>query len=233
MKFSLTLGFISLLTIAVLGAESTPSSQVKAVKAAAHALADQKNYAWVSTPRSEGGSANWRQGPTYGQTEKDGFTYCKFELGDNTIEMAFRGEKSAIKMEYDWVSAGELEGNQAWIAERLKVYRAPAGEAEQLVDAMAKLEKQPDGSFSGSLTPEEVKDLLLMGRRTDAQPKDLKGSARFWIKDGMLSKYEYNVQGKGTGRDGQEIQVNRTTTVEVKDVGVTKVQVPEQGKKKL
>jgi hypothetical protein len=154
-------------------------------------------------------------------------------LGDNTIEMAFRGEKSAIKMEYDWVSAGELEGNQAWIAERLKVYRAPAGEAEQLVDAMAKLEKQPDGSFSGSLTPEEVKDLLLMGRRTDAQPKDLKGSARFWIKDGMLSKYEYNVQGKGTGRDGQEIQVNRTTTVEVKDVGVTKVQVPEQGKKKL
>src|SRR5512140_1635243 len=145
MKFSLTLGFISLLTFAVLGAESTPPSQVKA---AAHALADQKNYAWVSTPRSEGGSANWRQGPTYGQTEKDGFTYCKFELGDNTIEAAFRGDKRAIKVEYDWVSSTELEGNQAWIAERLKAYRAPAGEAEQLVDAIAKLDKQPDGSFS-------------------------------------------------------------------------------------
>jgi hypothetical protein len=230
MKFSLTLTLIPLLTAAVLAAESTPLNQVKA---AAHALADQKNYAWVSTPRSEGGTANWRQGPTYGQTEKDGFTYFKFELGDNTIEAAFRGDKRAIKMEYDWVASTELEGDQAWIAERLKAYRAPAGEAEQLVDATTKLEKQPDGSFSGSLTPEKVTDLLLMGRRTNTQPKDLKGSARFWIKEGLLSKYEYNLQGKVTGRDEQEVQVNRTTTVEVKDIGVTKVQVPEQGKKKL
>ena len=230
MNFLLTLSLIPLLSASVLADESTPLSLVKT---AAHALADQRNYAWVSTPRSEGASATWRQGPTYGQTEKDGCTYTKFELGDTMIETAFRGEKSAIKLEYDWVSSAELEGDQAWIAERLKAYRAPAGEAEQLAEAITKLEKQPDGSFSGSLTPEKVKDLLVMGRRTNTQPKDLKGSARFWIKDGVLSKYEYNLQGKTTGRDDQEIQVNRTRVVEVKDVGATKVQVPEQGKKKL
>jgi hypothetical protein len=230
MKYSLALSLVSLLTIHALGADVAPLDQVKA---AAKALAEQKNYAWVATPKSEGGSANWRQGPTYGQTEKDGYTYIKFELGDNTVEAAFRGEKSAIKMEYDWAASSELEGEQAWVAERLKAYRAPAGEAEQLAEASTSLERQADGSISGSLKPEKVKELLLMGRRANTQPKDLKGSARFWIKDGLLAKYEFNIQGKTTGRDDQEIQVNRTTNVEVKDIGSTKVNVPEQGKKKL
>ena len=230
MKHSLSITLIPVLAVGLLGAES---SQPNPVTAAARALADQKSYAWVSTPRSEGTSVNWRQGPTFGQTEKDGLTYFKFEMGDNTIEAAFRGDKSAIKLDYDWLSSTQLEGDQAWIAERLKAYRPPAGEAEQLADAIAKLEKQADGTFGGSLSNTKIKDLLLMGRRGNTEPKDMKGSARFWIKDGVLAKYEFNVQGKITGRDDQEIQVNRTTTVEVKDLGSAKVNVPEQAKQKL
>ena len=55
---------------------------------------------------------------------------------------------------------------------------------------------------------------------------------KFWVKDGVLSKYEYNVQGK-MSFNGNDINIDRTTTVDVKDVGSTKFEVPEEAKKKL
>ena len=45
-----------------------------------------------------------------------------------------------------------------------------------------------------------------------------------------------NLEFKVTGKvdfNGNEIDVDRTTTVEVKEVGTTKVNVPEAAKKKL
>ena len=55
----------------------------------------------------------------------------------------------------------------------------------------------------------------------------------FWVKDGELTKYEHNVQGKIVGRDDQEFPINRTTTIEIKDVGKTKLALPDEAKKKL
>ena len=86
------------------------------------------------------------------------------------------------------------------------------------------------------MTEEGSKALLSLGRRPNPDapgPKNAKGSVKFWIKDGELTKYEYNVQGKITGRDDQEIDINRTTTVEVKDAGKTKINLPDEAKKKL
>jgi hypothetical protein len=223
-------GLFSAFSLAVSAAESGPLNDIKA---AARALAQQQNYAWVSTPRSEGSSAAWRQGPLYGQTEKDGYTYFKFELGENTIEAAFKGGKRAIKLGSSWESADELVDDRAWIARALKAHKAPAGEAEDLAQATTKPEKQADGALGGSLTEEKVKDLLLMGRRADTPPKDIKGSVRFWLKGGVLIKYEFNIQGKVTGRDGQELEINRTTTVEVNTMGSTKVPIPDEAKEKL
>ena len=62
--------------------------------------------------------------------------------------------------------------------------------------------------------------------------KDGKGSAKFWVKDGVLSKYEYKVTGS-MNFNGNDIDVDRTTTVEIKEVGTTKIEVPEGAKKKL
>ena len=55
---------------------------------------------------------------------------------------------------------------------------------------------------------------------------------KFWIKDGLLTKYEFKVQGKVT-IGGNDRDVDRTSTVEIKDVGSTKVDVPDEAKKKL
>ncbi|MBC8002999.1 MAG: hypothetical protein H7X97_10475 [Opitutaceae bacterium] len=70
------------------------------------------------------------------------------------------------------------------------------------------------------------------GGEAPPPPENAKGSVKFWVKDGSLAKYEYNVQGT-MSFGGNSIEINRTTTVEIKDVGTTKVEVPEEAKKKL
>ena len=55
---------------------------------------------------------------------------------------------------------------------------------------------------------------------------------KFWLKDGALAKYEFKVQGK-VDFNGNEMDVDRATTVEIKDVGTTKVNIPAAAKKKL
>ena len=81
-----------------------------------------------------------------------------------------------------------------------------------------------------------MKQLVSRGpRRPGAEAPevaDAKGSVKFWLKDGVLSKYEYQVQGK-MSFNGNDVEINRTTTVAIKDVGSTKVQVPDDVKKKL
>ena len=58
------------------------------------------------------------------------------------------------------------------------------------------------------------------------------GSVKFWLKDGVLSKYEIKVKGT-VSFNGNEFDNDRTTTVEIKDVGSTKVEVPAEARKKL
>ena len=206
------------------------------VKAAAKNLAQKPNYSWVSTPKSEGGG-NAGAGAAEGKTEKSGFTYVTLSVGNADVELAFKGAKAAIKRaDEDWKSADELEGNSAWIAKRLKEFKTPAAEAADLAEKVSELKKSGDNVYSGSLSEEGVKELFARARRRDTgdAPEEAKGSAKFWIQDGILTKYQYNVQGKLTvGAEKREVEVNRTTTVEIKDVGATSVKVSDEAKKKL
>jgi len=52
------------------------------------------------------------------------------------------------------------------------------------------------------------------------------------LKDGQLSKYEIKASGK-MDFNGNEQDVERTTTIEIKDVGTTEVKVPEEASKAL
>ena len=67
------------------------------------------------------------------------------------------------------------------------------------------VKKGEDGVYSGEFTDIGVKELFARVRRSRTAPTDGKGSAKFWIKDGLLTKYQYSVQGKvTTGADGRE-----------------------------
>jgi hypothetical protein len=220
------------------GALFAADSEAKAdVTAAAKKLADKGNYSWTSTPKfgGGGGGGNFRPGPTEGQAEA-GTVHLKMSFGDRNPEAVIKGEKVAIKGEDAWESADELEGNRAFMARRLKTMKAPAEEAQDLAEKSKALKKEGD-TISGELTEEAVKALLTFGPRNPnsnrPDPKNAKGSVKFWHKDGALSKYEYNVKGTIVGREDQEMDVDRTTTVEIKNVGTTKLNVPEEAKKKL
>ena len=92
--------------------------------------------------------------------------------------------------------------------------------------------KLAEGTYSADLTEAGAKERLTFGRGGQGpEVSNAKGSAKFWIKDGVLAKYELKTSGhvefNGNGRD-----VDRTTTVEIKDAGKTKIEVPDDAKKK-
>ena len=140
----------------------------------------------------------------------------------------------------EWKTAEDLEGDDrgAFQVRAIKAFKAPATQAEEVAGTTKELKKGDDGSYAGALTEEGAKALLSRGGRGGGggapAPSGAKGTAKFWIKDGTLSKYEYQVEGMIKRRDSdEEVKINRTTTVEIKDVGTTKIEVPAEVKKKL
>lgn len=232
------LSFIAL-TMFACGALVAADGDAKSeVKAAAKKVADKGNYSWTSTPKlagGGGGGGNFRPGPTEGQTDA-GTVHLKMSFGDRNPEAVKKGEKVAMKGEDGWESVDDIEGNRAFMARRLKTMKAPAEEAQELAEKTKSLKKEGE-AITGELTEEAVKGLLSWGPRNPnsnrPEPKNAKGEVKFWIKDGALNKYEYHVKGTIVGREDQEFEVDRTTTIEIKDVGTTKLNVPEEAKKKL
>ena len=238
-------------------AEAAKADAKGDVQNAAKKLGEAASYSWTSTPSmgGGGGGARFQPGPTNGKTEKDGYTLLTMTMGENSTEAALKGGKIAVKMQDGWKSSEELAaagggagggqpgGQQGGRrgrdpSRRLRNFKAPAAEAADLVEKVKDL-KEEGGACSGEMTEEGAKSLLSFGRGGGGagggqgpEISGAKGTVKFWLKDGVLAKYEYNVQGKVKFGD-REVDMNRTTVVEIKDVGSTKVEVPEDAKKKL
>ena len=233
---------ITLLAGSLIAADSGPKDDVKT---AAGKLAAKSNYSWkttVETPGGGGGGGRFRPGPTEGKTEKDGFTFLSMTRGDNTIEAVLKAGKGALKTADGWKSLAEAtEGGDGqpnptrFIGRMLQNFKTPAAQAEDLADKTKELKKSDD-AYIGELTEAGAKELLTFGPRPGGgnapTPSNAKGSVKFWLKDGALSKYEFKLQGT-INFNGNDVEVDRTTTVEIKDVGSTKLDVPEEAKKKL
>lgn len=236
MKRNVLISGMALLVGSLIAADSSPKDEVKS---AAKKLGEKSNYSWkttVAVPES----SQFRPGPTEGKTEKDGFTYVTMSFGNNTTEAAIKGDKRALKTQEGWQSMEELAsaggggGRGAFRGGMLRNLKAPAAQAEDLLGKVKDL-KSDDGAYSGDLTDEGAKTLLTFGGRGGGNAPDVrgaKGSVKFWIKDGVLSKYQFKLQGTVTFNNN-DIDLDRTSTVEIKDVGTTKVEVPDEAKKKL
>jgi hypothetical protein len=175
-----------------------------------------------------------RQGPTHGVTQLNGLTYVTFTLGENTIEMSFHGDKAAIKWEDQWRGLNDLTGENAWIAERLKSYLFAAQEAGFLATHSRNLKPTAEHTFSGELSPKAITTLLSRGRRTVQEAPDLTGTVQFRVADGSITGYEFNIRGRRSlGEDHNESTLDRTTVVEIMDVGSSKISVPGEAIKKL
>jgi hypothetical protein len=232
---------VAFLSSTALVASAAPRDEVTD---AAKKLADASNYSWRANTESQGGGGGGNRfgGPTDGKAEKGGFAVVSMVRGDNTTEAVFKGDKGAVKTQDGWKSFDELEqeaqqGGRGRMGRMLRNFKVPAQEAQDLAGKTKEITKAGD-AYQAELTEEAVKDLLTFrgGRGGNAAnapaPTNAKGTAKFWVKDGQLAKYEYNVKGT-VSFQGQDREVDRTTTVEIKDVGSTKVEVPDDAKAKL
>lgn len=113
----------------------------------------------------------------------------------------------------------------------------PAAEAAKLASKAVEW-KSAGGAIVADLSAEGAKELLTVGRGGRAgggqapEVKNPKASVHYWIQNGALAKMQVDVSGTIVGRNGER-ETSRSTTYEFKDVGATKVEVPEDAKKKL
>jgi hypothetical protein len=219
-------------------------------KAALKALCDKPNYSWTLTIETDG--AQRQPNPIKGMTEKDGCTCICMESNNGMVEAVIKGDQRILKTDEGWKTAAELRAaaqaggggganRGAFLGRALLNTRTPTALVEELLGKIKELKAGDGGVLSADIPEEAAKDLLTFGRGRGAQagqtpppaPRNAKGALKLWVKDGLLAKIETKVQGTVTGRDQQERDVVRTSTIEIKDVGTTKVKVSDEAKKKL
>jgi len=200
--------------------------------------------------RGGAGGGRFGGGPTEGKIDKDGTAMLSMTRGENKTEIVIKGGKGAIKGPEGWQSTAEAadagggggggaggRGNPGrMMARMVETFKAPATQAQDILAKTGEVKKSDDG-YTGDLTEAGAKELLTMGGGragggNGPEISDPKGTAKFWVKDGVLSKYEVHVTGS-MSFNGNERKMDRTTKVEFSDVGTTKVSVPEAASKKL
>jgi hypothetical protein len=217
------------------------------VKTAADALGNAANYSWQTT-LDMGANSPFQMGPTDGKTDKGGFTTVSSTMMDNTSLVVLKGTNAAIQSpESGWQTVAEATGGGAgggfnpgmFAARQAQTLKLPAVEAAGLADLASDLKVEGD-KITGAMTADGAKAQMSFGARgrrgggggPAPEITNPKGTVTFWIADGKLTKYQFHVTGS-MDRGGEPFEMDRTTTVTIKDVGTTKVEVPDDAKKKL
>ncbi len=114
-------------------------------------------------------------------------------FGANTTELVKKGDKTAFtNRDGDWQTPADAEGEQGpgrFMAGMARNFKAPASQAVEIAEATKGLKKDGD-MYSGDLTEEGAKNLMRFRRGGTDGPtiSDAKGSAKFWLKEGVLLK---------------------------------------------
>ncbi len=245
MKTILCLALASSIGVALCAADPKDD-----VAAAAKSLGQKANYSWTAT--SEMGNFN---STLQGKTEKGGYTVLTRETDQASFMAVQKGEKGAMKTEEGWQTADELAqaqagggggggGRRGGFGAMMLRTRTPVAEVENLLSKVKEVKAGADGVYTADLTEAGAKELMTFGgrggRRGGAgggggqgpQISNAKANVKFVVKDGVLTQYTLNVQGT-MSFGGNDRDIDRTTKVEIKDVGTTKVTVPDEAKKKL
>ena len=224
------------------------------VTAAAKKLVDGSNYSWKQTMDMGGGGGGFGGGGpqvSEGKTQ-NGLTWTSRQMMDNTIESLAKGTNSIIKdQDGKWQTPEEMAaargdggGGGGFGGRRGGGMFGggvvlPATTAQEIAGLTTNL-KEENGVISGDLTEAGAKAQLAFGRGrgrrggggTPPEPTNAKGSVKFWVSNGVLIKYE--LKNSGTmSFGGNDVEINRTTTVEFNNVGNTKIDAPADALKKI
>ena len=235
-----------LIATLLVGSVSALADVAEDVKSAASKLADAANYSWTATTEIEGGQ--WTPAPVKGKAIKGGAAVITSERDGTTTTAVLQGTNGVASTDEGWKTAEELRaaagaggggGNRGGMrAGALLRNPLPAASLTKLVEKSKDLKAGGAGVIAGVLSDEGAKEFALMGRggrpggQTPPEPKNAKGSVQFWLKEGQVQKIRLKVSATMTV-NGEDRDMVRTTTWEIRDVGTTTVEVPAEAKKHL
>jgi len=212
---------------------------VRATKKAA----ELDNYSFKSQTRIDGGHGKGNAKPITGKFEKD--APCSLESGKTHVYR--EGARLVFKWREVWMrseSAAKKDKSQDKEAKKflqmiseIGALRAPHQELSQFEEYLAEVREvdAPEENgvvFEGTLTPEGAQRLVSGDEKTKGD-LTYSGTARVWLTaEESVAKYEVTI--KITGRKkGKDVNQTVTRTVEIFDVGTTKVEVEEAARSLL
>ncbi len=230
-------------TVLALNATVSQAAPADDVQAASKKLTEA-GYTWQLATENNAGGNNFSISQ-HGKIDKDSIALITFTFGDNdTQAVVGKDGKGAVKTQDGWQSLAELNNDQQqgpgrFLARSISSFKSPAAQVGELATKTKEL-KKTDYGFSADLTEDGAKELLAFGRRgggaaagqAPPAPKNAKGEIAYTIKDGALVRVKYTVKGT-ISFNGEDRDIDRTTTIEFSDVGKTKVEIPAEAKAKL
>lgn len=227
--------------------------------AAAQRLADAPNYSWTSAEKNVRGSFPATTKDIVGLTEKDGFTVIKSTMkASNTLTEVriYWGSQMAYLRDGSWKTAEELQAaagrssgitvigtgvansgrgiGMMTVASQNEAQTGPGRPAQMLLSLLPQVKglTLSGGEIVGELSYDYIARVMRGNGRNGplVVAPSSSGSVKFWIKDGEIAKFQIKLKASYENAD----QANeRTTTVEVKNVGTTVVAVPVEAKAKF
>jgi hypothetical protein len=219
--------------------------------AAAKKLADSDNYSWTTGAQGPQGAI---AGGGEGKIQRDRLTMLNLGIRGETTMIVFKDGKGAFQSPGEpWKSVGGSDattqattqpagggggGDARMIANMIATYQPPAAQALNLIEKALELHQAEDGSIAGTLSADDAKALIQRrivrggGGGGAVAVREPAGELKFWASDGVLRKFQFHLTGK-LDVAGQQRDIDRTTTIEIKDVGTTKIEVPDEAKAKM
>ena len=237
MKTMPVLRIASIVVAVYLAAGHTQAGELRhEVEEAIGKLAEQDSYRWTSVRKSVGEDAR----SVKGKIRKDGLSQVVIETDGNAVEGVLQGKKGALKAEGNWKSTSAFTGSggspggnpMTFLARHLSTFgKSPVVQARGLMKQTKDLVSDGAGVYSGLLTDEGVTHNV---PRFGVEVSDTKGSIKFHVKDGMLVRYRYSVLAHVKFvEQKREVDYNRTTTVRIRGVGKTRLNVPAEALKSI
>lgn len=217
----------------------------EALKAAVEKLAKGSNYTWTTTFTFP--DAPIHPGPLNGQIDTNGFLLVSQNIGRGDFEAVIKDGIGVLKLPVGWLGAQEIvDGNPAGavgpaflMSRVLFNVRRPDIQTAELLKMGASFTKDDQGVIIEQLGEKDVVTLIRNGvtGRPNPQPPPLKaakGSVKYWLNDGLIGKYEINLQAQMLpSAHERAVDFKPTTTVEITNVGITKVVVPDAAREKI
>jgi hypothetical protein len=224
---------LSISTIVCLASTALAADPPQMVADAVQKLSDTRNFSWRAITRETSQSLTVIED---GQTQEDGSTLIRLNSGGSSVQIALKGSTSVLNAGGGWMTSDEAT-DQRQAVRFMSTVTSPALVASRIASRLDNL-RADGGEFVAQISGGEVNNVISPLYSLDAlrirgvNESGAKATVKFWITEGRLTKYQVHATGT-MSRGGTATPVDLTVTVDFRDIGKTKVSLPDQAKKKL